>query len=202
MKTVKNIIFDLGGVIINIDPSQVRKKLLELQFDRIDDALQKMHKADIFNRFETGQLSPGEFRMQIKTCFDLPIEDSVIDDVWNSLLLDFPQENISLLKELKQHYRLYLLSNTNRIHYNSYSKQLQEQRATNFGELFVKEFYSFRMGLRKPGVEIYEQVLMEAALNPSETLFIDDTEENLVSPRRLGIQTKHIQQNSGLRTIF
>jgi len=119
------------------------------------------------------------------------------------MVLDFPPERFALLKELKKHFNTYLLSNTNEIHFIFYTNLLYKTfKIKNLSELFLKEYYSHIIGMRKPDIKFYELVLNENNLIPSETLFIDDTAINIEIADKTGINTYLLQKNETICNIF
>ena len=116
-----------------------------------------------------------------------------IKEVWNSILKDFPLYRLEFLENLKEKYHLFLLSNTDSIHIQRFKENVGKQFYDRFFNSFKKMYYSYEMKMRKPDVEIYEFVLKEQNLNPSETLFIDDRQDNIESAAALGIQVWHLQ---------
>ena len=123
----------------------------------------------------------------------MPLTNEQIRNAWNALLLDFPPERINWLKEIKNRYNIYLLSNTNEIHYNSFTKTFKEQiNDGSFDDLFIKAYYSHKIGLRKPSKEIFETILKEQDLDAAETVFIDDSEANIQAAKSVGLQTIYL----------
>ncbi len=184
------LIFDLGDVIINLKKEAAwHQEDLFAHFRH--DALQQLFERRFFHDFETGQVSVPEF---LHTMQSIAIADNTTEaDIrrhWNAILLDMPAHRIALLRTLRQRYRLLLLSNTNDIHLEHIRAHMQSA----FGEDVLENtlhtcYYSQRVGLRKPGREIYEWVLQQQQLQGNECVFFDDKPENLVEPARLGIQT-------------
>jgi putative hydrolase of the HAD superfamily len=197
-----NIIFDLGGVIIDIEPEKIREGLADRHLRQLESAMPKLHKNRTFEDFETGRLSPDKFRESIRKAFREDLPDRHIDAAWNLLLLNFPGENIAVLKALQKTHRLFLLSNTNIIHYQAYAPQLVTEHGLSFKDIFEKEYYSFDLGMRKPDTKIFEHVLEDSRLKPEKTLFVDDTKENIEAAESLGIKGVHIERNSGLKKLF
>ncbi|MBU2466379.1 MAG: HAD-IA family hydrolase, partial [Bacteroidetes bacterium] len=129
--------------------------------------------------------------------------DQEIDDAWNALLLDIPKERIAVIEQAKQHYNVFLLSNSNEIHYDVYVRDLQLRFGyREFDQLFDKAYFSFDLHLSKPNPEIFEFVLDQHKLVPEQTLFIDDTLEHIESARSLGLQTFHLQKPTRVRDLF
>ena len=189
-KPIRSIIFDLGNVIINIDPDLTLQKFRNLGVNNFDEMYSIMRQMDVFDRLDTGKIRLPEFRNAIREYAKIPLSDEQIDDAWCAMLLNFPEENAELLRKLRlEGYKLYLLSNTNEIHINYYTEYLQRQFGSNLlADLFDRIFYSHEIGYRKPNREAFEHVLKVAELKPAETLFIDDLEHNVIGARQTGIQ--------------
>ena len=203
MTSYKNIIFDLGGVILNIDYNLTANAFKKLGIENYNDLYTQFNQISLFDDLEIGKISPNFFRTKIKELCKINISDTEIDNAWNAMLLDFPKERLDLLNKLKNKYRLFLLSNTNEIHLIDYQNQLQEKfNINNLGEFFEKEYYSHIVGLRKPNKEIFEMVLNENKLNASETLFIDDSIQHIEGAKLVGINTYHLTKGESIIDLF
>ena len=196
MNKVKNIIFDLGAVIININPELTAKAMNNLGFNDpalptggFEKSYSLFKQTDIFDKLEKGLINSDYLRNELRKHVKNEITDQSFDKAWGAMLLDFPKERINLLKELGKKYNIYLLSNTNVIHYKQYTQEFIDQYGFEFNSLFVKAYYSFQMGMRKPDVDIFEFALSDSKLLPEETLFIDDLKVNIESARSTGLQT-------------
>jgi glucose-1-phosphatase len=186
----KTLIFDLGGVIINLKTeAEWIKEDLEPNFH--EEQLQLLQQNRFFNDFETGKIEIGAFTRQLKDIAVNPnITDAEIIQHWNAILKDIPAHRVSLLKSLAEKYRLILLSNTNDIHLNAIRSYMQMEFGADILETtFHTCYYSQQIGLRKPGKEIYEFVLQQQEIQAVDSLFLDDKPENLIEPEKLGIQT-------------
>ncbi len=200
---VKNILFDFGGVVLDIDPVQTINELKKLGFEDVDLLERPDFKEQIMNKFERGILTPETFRNKVRDFLGLDVCDQEIDDAWNALLLDIPKERIKVIEQAKEHYNIFLLSNSNEIHYDVYVRDLQLRFGyREFDQLFHKAYFSFDLHLSKPNPEIFEFVLDQHKLVPEETLFIDDTLEHIESAKKLGLQTYHLQKPVRLRDLF
>jgi FMN phosphatase YigB (HAD superfamily) len=197
MQKIKNIIFDYGNVIFAIDFRIAQKALAELGIPNIENFFGHKGHDNLFNDLETGAISPAQFRDGIRAAAQNPdIKDEAIDAAWNSLLIGVPPNVHDVLLEVKKHYRTFLLSNTNQIHYDYIMKYLKSEfDVENNDHLFEKAYYSQLMFLRKPNVEIFQQVLKENNLDPAETLFIDDSPQHLVGAQKAGLQTLLMTEN-------
>jgi epoxide hydrolase-like predicted phosphatase len=193
---IKNIIFDLGDVILNIDVPIASLSFAKLSGLEQAQILQLFKENDLFRKFETGHLDEPGFRNFIRHLLSFPDwTDEMIDTAWNSLLLDLPPARVELLKTLAKKYRLFLLSNTSSIHITEVNKILEASTGVKkLDDLFEKVFVSYEMGLMYPDPGIYQQVLDEAGLIAEETLFLDDNLDNIKGADTLGIQTIHVQK--------
>lgn len=190
---IDNIIFDLGGVILEINLDIMKKGFISLGFSDLESNFELIMHNQIFQQFEKGRIDPQVFRNEIRKACPKPFSDIEFDKIWNSTILNYSNENIQLLKELHKKYATFLLSNTNEIHYNFYTEILSEKfgiKKLDF--LFNKAYYSHISGMRKPDTEFFELVLHENSLKPEKTLFIDDFKENIEAAKSLGIKTIHL----------
>jgi putative hydrolase of the HAD superfamily len=189
MVGVKNIIFDLGGVIINLDNRRTEAAFSALGIRSIRENFGIGHAASFFRDYEVGRISDLEFIGSIRQLTGGSATDQQIIDGWNALLLDFPPERIRLLGQLRKNYRLFLFSNTNAIHLEALRRIYSE--AFGGGSLddhFEKTYYSHLLGMRKPDRESYEHILRENQLNAAETLFVDDAIVNVEGAEQVGIR--------------
>ena len=188
MSEIKNIIFDLGGVIINLDTIKTISefnKLSKLPFEAIYTQLQQ---SSVFDFFDKGLISESDFFVELKNVTKSSSSENELKQAWNAMLLDFPLHRLNLLKKIKSHYRLCLLSNTNETHVTEFEKTLlNSHHYKNLEPFFEKVYYSCRMQMRKPDVEIFNFVLTENGLNASETLFIDDSPQHVQGALKTGI---------------
>ncbi len=190
LQGIKNIIFDYGGVIINIDPKLTIKAFQKLGIYNAERLFTDVNVSGMLTKLELGQISNAEFLQYVKQLSAREVTFQEITDAWNAMLLDIPPQRIKLLKELKQQYRIYLLSNTNDIHYKFYHPIfVKATGGESFQSFFHKAYFSFEIKQRKPTVDIYKYVLQDQQLLPSETLFIDDSLENIEIAKTLGIKT-------------
>lgn len=190
---IKNIIFDFGGVIINIDFRLTWESFRNYGVNNLEELFSKAKQSDFFDLFEKGAISPEEFRRQASGMLNIKISDHEFDKAWNAMILDIPVERINLLKDLKNKFRIFLLSNSNIIHYDYYIKNLKKIHSIdNFSYLFEKVYFSFDIGLIKPDIEIFNHVIKENDLIPIETLFIDDSSQHIEVAKLTGINTHHL----------
>jgi FMN phosphatase YigB (HAD superfamily) len=188
---IKNIIFDYGNVIFEIDFKKAQNALSQLGIPNIESFFGHKGHAEIFSQLETGAITPAEFRSGIREAANnQDLTDEQIDNAWNSIFVGVPPTVHDTLLEMKGKYRTFLLSNTNEIHYNYFLGYLKREYAIeNNDHLFEKTYYSQLMFLRKPHVEIFQRVLSENSLSPEETLFIDDSPQHLIGAAQAGMHT-------------
>lgn len=203
-KKINTVIFDLGGVLFDIDYKYTQQAFQKLGATTDFNAVYSQQKqAGIFDEFEKGNISPAQFRVGLKEWLPTSVTDKQIDDAWNALLIGFPPDKVGLLSELKKKYDLFLLSNTNEIHLPEVMNMIDNAHVPGqLGKLFSKEYYSCRMGLRKPDKEIYESVIIENNLNPASTLFVDDLIQNIEGAKVTGLQTLHCTASVSLKEYF
>ena len=176
MSTIKNIIFDLGGVLLNISYSKTAEAFKKLGVQNFDEVYSQAKQTSLFDDFETGKISSDNFSIEVKNLLGLSCTHDAIKSAWNAMLLDFPIERIDLLKRLTDKYNIVLLSNTNEIHKTAFNKILYEQhRLKSLDEIFSKTFYSHEIQLRKPNTDCFEFVLTNCNFNKDETVFFDDS---------------------------
>lgn len=199
MQEIKNIIFDLGGVIINLDHGATRSAFIGLGMSDFDNIYSQAQQSGFFDAFDKGIISPEEFRNEIRKHIPRVVTNEEIDSAWNAMLLDVPSGKIELLSNLKNKYNTFLLSNTNRIHVQSFSSELQRVYGTpDFTPYFKRWYYSCDIRMRKPDVEIFEHVLNENSLQAEETLFIDDSIQHIRGAEKCGLKTLFLEKGKSL----
>jgi putative hydrolase of the HAD superfamily len=203
LKNIRNIIFDLGGVIldIHIDKTVQGLRKAGMKETRVDQAFLVAYP--FFMQYEKGEISTEVFRSELRRITGDHMTDDALESIWNAMVGGFDPLKVDLLKKLRTRYRTFLLSNTNAMHEVCYNKILRESTGVeNLNALFEHVYYSHRVHMRKPDPEIFEYVLNDAGLVPSETLFIDDLEMNIDSAARLGIMTCHLTGEDSILSIF
>ena len=200
---IKNIIFDLGGVVLDIDESIVYKELEKMGIN-VSELARSKEFMGIMSKFNTGIYTAPTFRKKTKAFLGQEkMTDQKFDSLWNAMILDIPRERIEAIEKVKKHYKIFLMSNSNVIHYDLYVRDLQLRFGYNeFDELFNKSYFSFAEHLEKPDPRFFELILDHEGLLPEETLFIDDTAENIKAAKSLGINTYHIGRDELVRNLF
>lgn len=203
MANFKNILFDLGAVLIDIDFNRVTKAFLDLGIDKFENQFSQLNASQLFENLETGKISNAEFYKAIQSQTGTQLSNEAIRDAWNAILMDFRKESMNFLSSLKSKYNLYLLSNTNDIHLKKVNKILEQQLGVNDLDIyFNKAYYSHKIGLRKPGKESFQFVLNDANIKAEETFFIDDTLPNILSAQELGFKTHHLLKEERIENII
>ena len=190
MKFPANIIFDLGGVLINLDFDKTTNAFKQLAFPNFENMFSQFKADQLFEKLEKGQINREDFFTVLQKVGRPGISNKQIEFAWNSMLLDFREESLAFLKELAKTSNIYLLSNTNAIHFDAFNQILKEQTGKDSLEPFFKKtYYSHHIGLRKPNNDIFEFVLKNANITAAETLFIDDTSSNIETAHKMGFKT-------------
>ena len=189
MQKIKNIIFDLGGVILNIDNKLTEHAFIKLGVKNFHEIFGHGHAASFVRDYEIGKISDERFIEELKNISGLLVSDEEILAAWNIMLLDFPPERIQLLNDLKKRYRLFLFSNTNALHVVELKKRYRQTFNNNkLDDHFERAYYSQILGMRKPDVESFEFIIKENNLIPAETLFVDDALINIEGANAAGLR--------------
>ena len=184
---INTIIFDFGDIFINLDKKTTMDGFKNLGLKEWNEDLDQLNI-----QFEKGNISRNEFLAGFqKHMPNASIEE--IQDVWNTILADFPLYRLEFLQMLSKKYRLFLLSNTDSIHIETFEQRVGSSFYRDFYQCFEKVYFSFEMGMRKPDAEIYQALLNQHELQPKRTLFVDDKKENTDAAAALGIQVWNLQ---------
>lgn len=203
MAIIKNIIFDLGGVIINLDVPRTINEFEKLGISDFGKSYNQLAQTPLFDQFDKGLISEDDFFNGLKKQFHLKQPIAELERAWNAMLLDFPGHRLEQLTVYKQHYNTFLLSNTNNTHIREFEKTLSDTHSIeNLNPFFNKVYYSCRINLRKPDKEIFEFVLQDNGLEPEETLFIDDTLIHVQAARSVGIDAVHLPKNGEFKSLL
>lgn len=196
LKDINAIIFDLGGVILNLDYDLTVNAFKELGGERFDKLYTQANQDKIFDAYEVGELSSQEFVNYLKKFLPETVSEGQIVDAWNKMLLNLPNERIEFLNQLRKKTPIYLFSNTNDLHYQSFKKRIED----NFGnenlleDIFEKAYFSHLCAQRKPNHTAFQLVLDNHNLLAEKTLFIDDSIQHIEGANSLGLKTYHLVQ--------
>jgi glucose-1-phosphatase len=188
----RNLIFDLGGVIINLSFQRTFEAFSALSGKTIEEIKELARSRDEFLQYETGKINDTQFRQFIRGSMGIGQTDEHIDRAWNAMLLDIPRNRLEILRRLGERYHLYLLSNTNAIHVKAFEEIMTNTIGSSIENFFDKVYYSHQVGLRKPDKAIYTHVLEKNNLIAEESVFFDDMMPNLEGAGRVGITTIHV----------
>ena len=201
-RTIKNIIFDWGGVLIDLDFERCLQAFKELGIEDLKYLLTGANECNLFKQYELGNCTTEEFREGVRQLAHRQLTDDEIDTVWNSMLKSVPQEKLQLLAELRHNYNIYLLSNTNELHWEHASSKVFRYEGLERDDFFKKIFLSNKMHLGKPDPKIFQVALTEAGLEAEETLFIDDSLPNCEAAASVGLHTSLYVPGTDLRSVF
>jgi len=199
----KNIIFDLGGVLLDLDVSKTHEAFSRLSGIPASIIKETLSGSTLFLDYEKGLVSDSDFRDEARKALTINCSDEVFDHAWNAMLGDLPKHRLDFLSSLRKDFNVFLLSNTNNIHLTHFSANVKQ--ATGgilLDEFFTKAYYSHLLKMRKPDDEIFEYVLTQHNLDAKQTIFLDDNLFNLQGANNVGISTFHVQHPDMIFTPF
>ncbi len=203
LTNIKNIIFDLGKVLLNLDFNATIEAFRNLGFNGnvLDHAL--VYKDPVFYELETGKITPTEFCNKVRKILNNPeITDLQIEDAWYAMIKDIPASRVEVLQKLAENYKVYLFSNTNQIHIERLHQKFRKDFGFEFPSLFVKDFYSHEIHFGKPDVNSYLKVIELSGVKPEESLFVDDLEKNIEGAQKAGLKTFWLRDGMEMAEIF
>ena len=190
---IKTIIFDLGGVIIDLDFNRTPEALSELTGRKFDDIYPMYFEPGLFQDYEKGLISDQELRTGINNLFGTQLTDAQIDEAWCAMLGAIPKKRLEFMNDLRRDFQVLVLSNTNAIHVEAFNQTIEQVSGEKSLDAFADEIYfSHELKMRKPDEEIFMEVLNRSNNKAEECLFLDDTQHNLDAAAQLGIHTMHI----------
>lgn len=193
MSATKNIIFDLGNVLYDIDFEKTYHAFEQLGISNFENHF-TLNKSDaLFFDLEKGLVDETAFCAGFNQLFNLSLTEEQIIHAWNALLIGFRKESIDWVKANNNQFNTFLYSNTNQIHYDHFIPQYSKELGGDFELLFKKPYYSHQMGQRKPDPNSYKWILEREGLIAAETLFVDDNEPNIVAAASVGLKVVHLQ---------
>ncbi len=198
-----NIIFDLGGVILNLEYQRTIHAFEQLGVVDFVASYSQMNQSELFDGFERGEIAPAQFRDSFRKQLRCDCKDAELDAAWNAMLLDLPAERLELLANMKGNRRTFLLSNTNRIHVEAFEQGIAKQHGLKgLSSLFEAVYYSCDVGMRKPEERIFRMVLETHGLRADQTLFIDDSPQHIEGARSCGIEAYHLTGGETIHDLF
>lgn len=203
LKKIKNIIFDLGNVLLNLDFNATIEGFRNLGLDEAIMTMDQAYADPVFYELETGRTTTAIFRDRVREILNNGrVSDEQIDAAWCAMLLDVPSHRVKILKELGEKYNLYLLSNTNEIHIKYFHKKFKEAHDIEFSSLFKKNYYSHVLNERKPDLTSYRKMFELAGIEPAESLFVDDLEKNIRGAQNAGLHVFWLKEGMDLSDLF
>jgi len=194
---IKNIIFDLGGVLYDIRYENIADTFRTFGLQEFEKLYAQAGQAKEIDLFEEGKITPEQFRAFISSLTTNSLTDNQIDNAWNAILIDLPKVRVQLLEKLQKKYRVFLFSNTNAINQIEFERFVTEKFGENIFEThFEKTYYSHTLGIKKPKPEAFLKICEEQNLPPAETLFIDDTERHILGAQKAGLKTYWLQHEN------
>ena len=203
MNPINAIIFDLGGVLLDINYWLTIEAFNNLGCSDFESIYTQQKQSQLFDDFETGKVSSETFRKSLQKQMEFSISNVEFDNAWNKMLLQLPEQRIELLEKLNKKFSLFLLSNTNEIHIKAFKKIISSSIGyERFENCFKKVYFSSEIGNRKPNASCFEMVLSENKLSAAKTLFIDDSIQHVEGAYKIGIKTLIIESGEELVSIF
>jgi putative hydrolase of the HAD superfamily len=193
MATTKNLIFDLGNVLYDIDFEKMYNAFDGLGIPNFENHFTLNKSDQIFFDLEKGLITEVQFCEGFNKLYSLNLTKDQIIGAWNALLIGYRKESIEWIKANNGKYAIFLYSNTNQIHYNHFIPQFAQEIGGNFENLFKTPYYSHKMGQRKPDPASFQFILDKEGLVAHETLFIDDNEPNVIAAASIGLQVLYLQ---------
>jgi len=199
---VKAILFDLGGVLINLNYQKTVQAFRDLGIENFEELYSQAQQNNLFDDFETGKISSFHFINRLLDLLPAGCNPNQVVSAWNAMILDFPLNRLDLLEKLGNDYKLFLLSNTNDLHLEKVRRELKKTTEKTLESFFEKTFLSQEIKLRKPEPEVFLEVAKQIQLNPNEILFIDDSIQHINSAKNLGFHVIHLTSELGNHPFF
>lgn len=201
-KDIQHIIFDLGGVLLNIDYQATVEAFQALGLVNPLEAFTKEQQASLFQDFEKGSIDSDTFISQLQNVMPKASKNDIVD-AWNAMLGEFPKARFAFLEQVSKKYDCYVLSNTNIIHLRAFETIIDNSVGWSaFSNLFTKVYYSHELGMRKPDAEIFIEILNRHNLNPENTCFIDDSPQHVAAAAHIGIRAIHLQEGQEIWDVI
>ena len=202
LQNISAIIFDLGGVLIDVDYNKTIRAFEKLGIENARELYSQQSQSDLFNQIECGEISPLDFLTELSKRAQKDLSLLEIKDAWNAIIGPYNKRIIPLLRSLKKEYKLFVLSNTNSIHIDKANKEWNKISSLSMKSFFDKVYLSHEIGDRKPNSSVFKNLCTEQNLKPSETLFIDDSIQHIESAKRMGLKTHHLKSMESLYKLF
>ena len=202
LKQYDQLIFDLGGVLIDIDYQATEKAFVEIGMNDFKTNYSQLHQSELFDKIETGHVSPQHFINKLLEFCLVGTSPNKVVAAWNAMLGEFPNRKIEILLELKDLMPIYLLSNTNEIHMAKVYEEWNKVSNIPMDQIFTEVFLSYEIGKRKPDVSTFNWVCEKLQIEPSKTLFLEDSPQNIEGAKNAGLQTFYYQNAADFYALF
>lgn len=202
--SIKNIVFDLGGVLIDLNRNAAVEAFSQIGFHRAAELLDPYLQRGIFLQMERGEISTAEFHSYVHSQIadNTTVTDNQIDSALNKFLIGIPSYKLTMLLELRKRFKVYMLSNTNEIAFNYVKQSMFTSQGLGVDDYFDQLFLSYKMKVLKPDPEIFRKMIEQTGICESETLFIDDSKANINTARELGLNVYLAKENEDFRELF
>ena len=199
---ISTLIFDFGGVLIDLDMNQSILNFKKLGVENVENYLSNFGQSGFFMQLEKGKISAEEFRSEIRKMTTNTITDKEIDDAWNAFLVRIPSEKLDIVYQLRKKFRVIMLSNTNAIHFPYAERTFFSYKNRGIDEYFDKCYRSYDMKMAKPDAEIFEAILNQEQVAPNQCLLLDDGPKNIEQAQKLGFQTYFVDPKEDLSFLL
>jgi len=199
---ISTLIFDFGGVLIDLDMNQSILNFKKLGVENVENYLSNFGQSGFFMQLEKGKISAEEFRSEIRKMTTNTITDKEIDDAWNAFLVRIPSEKLDIVYQLRKKFRVIMLSNTNAIHFPYAERTFFSYKNRSIDEYFDKCYRSYDMKMAKPDAEIFEAILSQEQVAPNQCLLLDDGPKNIEQAQKLGFQTYFVDPKEDLSFLL
>lgn len=189
---MKNLMFDLGGVIMEIERRRAVEALTAIGLSDANEMLGEYGQHGIFLDLELGKVTPAEWREELRRHIKGEVSDEEINQAFEKFLIGIPVERLRELEELHREHKLYLLSNTNKVMWDGMIRREFEKDGHDMGYYFDGIIPSFEVHCYKPDAEIFEKACEKFGIRPEETIFFDDSKANVEAAKALGFGGVHV----------
>jgi HAD superfamily hydrolase (TIGR01509 family) len=202
--TIKTLLFDLGNVLAEIDPDGLLTTNGFIKYNKnFSDIIQQPQCIKLMSDYDLGKITSCNFRKLFKKLLSIEdMQDTEFDNTWNAFILPLCEKKLKFINSLKNHYKVFLLTNINEINLTGINKKCKFIGIDNLSNIFDKTYYSYEIGYKKPDIEAFKLILDEQKLNPKEVLFLDDSDENIEAAKKLGIQGMQVQFHTNLKNLL
>lgn len=202
IQNISTIVFDLGFVLVDIDTVNPFKKIMDLAGEAVPEIINLSNPENLFNILEKGDIQESDFFITLNNNLQKKVPLESLKNIWNEIIIDFPDYKMEILEQLNSKYNVYLLSNTNAIHYEKFNRISIKKYGKPINSFFKTAFYSHELHMIKPYSNIYEHVFGIIPTPNFSCMYLDDKAENLTVPSSMGINTVHVTPEFDFKAFF